>query len=223
MVVAVLPRPSAAQAPTAPSVAEIIHKLATANAVRMARLRSYTSTRVYVVDYKGFGGDRHARMTVNVEYHAGKKNFVVVKEEGSKLLLNRVIHKALESEQEAAGDDMRRRSEMTEANYSFQFVTREENDGREFFVLQVSPKRKDKYLFDGKIWIDATEYAVAHMEGQPAKNPSFWITSATISHFNRSVNGIWLPSRNESTSKVRLGGHALLTIDYGNYDTFVAE
>jgi len=162
-------------------------------------------------------------MTVTIDYHAGKKNFVVVKEEGSKLLLNRVIRKALESEQEAAGEEMRRHSELTEANYDFQFLARDEAEGRAFFVLQASPKRKDKYLFDGKIWIDCADYAIARMEGQPAKNPSFWITSATISHFNRSVNGIWLPSRNESTSKVRFGGRAVLTIDYGNYDTLIAE
>src|SRR5947209_12332721 len=89
---------SAAQdASRTPSANEIIRKVATANAVRTARLRSYRSTRVYEVDYKGFGGDRHARMTVNVDYEAGKKSFTVVSEDGSKLLLNRVIRKALES------------------------------------------------------------------------------------------------------------------------------
>jgi len=175
------------------------------------------------VDYSGFGGDRQARMTVNTEYHAGKKNFVVVKEEGSKLLLNRVIRKALESEEEAATDEMRDRTALTEANYTFQFVAREKTEGGEFLVLEVHPKRKDKYLYDGKIWIDAADYAVARIEAQPARNPSFWITTATISHVNRNVNGIWLPSRNQSTSKVRFGGHALLTIDYGNYESLVAE
>ncbi len=211
------------QPPTPPSAADIIHKLATANAVRIARLRSYRSTRVYQVDYKGFGGDRHAKMTVTIDYQAGKKSFTVLKEEGSKLLLNRVIRKALESEQEAAGDAMRRRSELSEANYTFVLVGTEIIGDRMSFVLQGTPRRKDKYLYDGKIWIDAADYAVARIEAQPAKNPSFWITGATISHTNRAINGIWLPARNESTSKVRLGGRATLTIDYGNYDSLLAD
>ena len=211
------------QVTTPPSAPDIIRKVATANAVRMARLRSYRSTRVYIVDYQGFGGDRHARMTVMVDYSAGKKNFTVVKEEGSKLLLNRVVRKALESEQEAASDDMRRRSELTEANYSFEFVATEAAADKTLFVLRAIPKRKDKYLYDGKIWIDATDYAVTRIEAEPAKNPSFWITGATISHSNRDLNGIWLPARNESSSKVRLGGRATLTIEYGDYDSVVLE
>ena len=212
-----------APAPAPLSAADIIRRVATANAVRTARLRSYRSTRIYEVDYKGFGGDRQAKMTVTIDYEAGKKRFTVVKEEGSKLLLNRVVRKALESEQEAATDEMRRRSELSEANYSFEFVRAETSADRQLFVLQAKPKRKDKYLYDGNIWIDATDYAIARVEAQPAKNPSFWITSATISHSNRSVNGIWLPAKNQSTSKVRLGGHATLSIDYGNYDSLVAE
>ena len=205
------------------SAADIIRHVATANAVRMARLRSYRSTRVYEVDYKGLGGDRHARMTLTIDYQAGKKSFTVLKEEGSKLLLNRVIRKAIESEQEATTDEMRRRSELSEANYNFELLN-SENDGQaQQLVLRVIPKRKDKYLYDGKVWIDATDYAIARIEASPAKNPSFWITGATISHTNRSVNGIWLPAKNQSTSKVRLGGHATLTIDYGSYDSLVAE
>src|SRR3954465_10657796 len=123
----------AAQDTPAGSANEIIRKVATANAVRTARLRSYRSTRLYVVDYKGFGGDRHATMTVNVDYQAGQKSFSILAEDGSKLLLNRVIRKALESEEEANTDEMRRRSALTEENYTFEFITTETNDGRAFY------------------------------------------------------------------------------------------
>ena len=215
--------PAAQDTPVSLSSTEIIRRVATANAVRTARLRSYRSTRLYVVDYQGFGGDRHATMTVNVDYQAGQKNFSILSEDGSKLLLNRVIRKALESEQEANTEAMRRRSALTEENYTFEFVTTETVDGRSFYVLQATPRRKDKYLYDGKVWIDATEFAIARIESQPAKNPSFWVTGATIVHSNRNVQGIWLPSKTESTSKVRFGGHALLTIDYGKYDSLVSQ
>src|SRR4051812_19600223 len=170
-----------------PSAGEIIRKLTAANEQRTNRLKSYRSTRTYEVEYKGFGGDRHAKMIVTATYAAQQKSFHVVSEEGSKLLLNRVIRKALESEQEAATAEMRSRSALTEANYSFEFLTREVADGKTSFVLQVKPKRKDKYLYDGKIWIDASEFALARVEAEPARNPSFWITSATIEHINRSV------------------------------------
>src|ERR1043165_8434654 len=98
------------------SANEIIRRVATANAIRTARLRHYQSTRVYEVDYKGFGGDRHAKMTVQIDYQDGRKKFSVLSEEGSKLLLNRVVRKALESEEEAATDEMQKRSALTENN-----------------------------------------------------------------------------------------------------------
>ena len=205
------------------SANEIIRRVATANAVRTARLRQYQSTRVYEVDYKGFGGDRHAKMTVKIDYRDGRKDFSVLSEEGSKLLLNRVVRKALESEQEAATDAMRNRSALTETNYSFQLLTTENSDGKTYYVLQVSPRRKDKYLYDGRIWIDAAEFALARVEAQPAKNPSFWISSATIQHTNQNFSGIWLPAHNTSTSKIRLGGRASLTIDYGKYETLQTD
>ena len=214
---------AAQDSPASLSANEIIRRVANANAVRTARLRHYRSTRRYEVDYKGFGGDRHAQMTVDVDYQSGKKSFIVVSEDGSKLLLNRVIRKALESEEEASSDEMRRRSALTEENYTFEFVTTEAIERKPFYVLLALPKRKDKFLYDGKVWIDATDFAIARIDSQPAKNPSFWVTGATIVHVNRSVQGIWLPARTESSSKVRFGGRAVLTIDYGNYDTFIAQ
>src|SRR3954466_6695764 len=87
----------AQDAPTL-SANEIIRRVATANSVRTARLRHYESTRLYEVDYKGFGGDRHAKMTVKIDYQAGRKVFSVVSEDGSKLLLNHVVRKAMDSE-----------------------------------------------------------------------------------------------------------------------------
>src|ERR1044071_609275 len=135
--------------PTLLSANEIIRKVATANAVRTARLQSYRSTRIYEVEYKGLGSERHARMVVGASFADGRKSFHVISEEGSKLLLNRVIRKALESEEEAATDEMRARSGLTEANYTFEFLKSEVNDGRPCFVLRVLPKRKDKFLYDG--------------------------------------------------------------------------
>lgn len=214
---------AAQDASPAPSANEIIRKVTTANAVRSARLHAYSSTRVYEVDYKGFGGDRHAKMVVKADYAAEKKSFRIVSEEGSKLLLNRVIRKALESEEEAASNEMRNRSALTELNYAFELVGNQMEDGKPYFVLQVKPRRKDKYLYDGRVWIDATDYAIARVEAQPAKNPSFWITGATIDHRNMSVRGIWLPAVNHSTSKIRLGGKATMTIDYGKYEELSAD
>ncbi len=49
--------------------------------------------------------------------------------------------------------------------------------GRLAYVISITPKTSNKYLSRGKIWVDADEYAIVRIEGEPAKNPSFWFKS----------------------------------------------
>ncbi len=216
MLALILALPAAAEAP-APrlSVGEIITRLAAMNEQRAARLRSYRGTRRYVVEYRGFPGDRSASMLVKVDYQAPQKTFTIVSEEGSKLLLKRVLRKLVESEQEA--DQNRSDTALTESNYRFQLLGSDVVGGRQCYVLDVDPRRKEKFLYDGKIWVDAEDFAVVRIEARPAKNPSFWISRTNIEHHYGKHGEFWLPATNRSTTKVRLGGEAVLTITYQDY------
>jgi hypothetical protein len=90
-------------------------------------------------------------------------------------------------------------------------------DGRRLYVLTVEPRMKKKLLYRGKIWVDADDYAVVRVEAHPAQNPSFWIKDTEIRQVYSRTGEFWLPAQNRSETKVRLGGKAILTIDYGNY------
>ena len=72
---------------------------------------------------------------------------------------------------------------------------------RPAYVLSVEPISPSKFLYKGKIWVDAAEFAVAKMEVQPANNPSFWISRTLIHHTNGITNGFWLPEQNRSETK----------------------
>lgn len=84
-------------------------------------------------------------------------------------------------------------------------------------MLSVKPKTKNKYLFQGKIWVDAEQFAVVRIEGEPAKSPSFWIKDAKIETLYVNVNDFWLPAHHHSVTAVRLGGHADFSIEYKDY------
>ena len=73
-------------------------------------------------------------------------------------------------------------------NYEFAAIRTEMVTGRLAYVLEVKPKRKDKYLFQGLIWVDAEDYALVRAEGSPAKNPSFWTKST---HFVQVYREEW--------------------------------
>jgi hypothetical protein len=183
-------------------------------------LHGYQGLRTYEVDYKGFPtGHKNARMVVAMNYTAPhQRTLNIVSEEGSKLLLDHVLHKLIQTEVETNGNKEHTDSELSRANYRFESLGTEMKDGRSCYVIQVIPVRNNKLLYRGKIWVDGQEYAVVHIEAQPAKSPSFWISQTLIEHRYEKVADFWLPVQNRTTSHVRFGGTALLTIEYEDYE-----
>ena len=196
----------------------IVQKLIAANAQRSQALRGYRGTRAYHLDYRGFLGNHEAGMRVEAVYTApDRKDFKVLSQTGSKLLFNRVLLKLLASEQEAQKEQSRKELEINPQNYDFALAGTEHTSSGDFYVLAVTPKGKSKYLYRGKIWVDARDFAVARMQGEPAANPSLWVSHTQIEYRWVKTAGFWLPIYNESVTQVRMGGKATLTIDYSDY------
>jgi outer membrane lipoprotein-sorting protein len=198
---------------------QIVENLVSMNLKRAQALVAYQSTRIYRLEYKGFPGDRTAEMVVTVKYQAPEtKEFEIVSTTGSKLLIDRVFKKLLQSEKEAFESENQKRIALNQENYEFTLVGYEDDPaGGASYVLSVKPRTKNKYLFQGRIWVDAEQFAVVRIEAEPAKNPSLWIKNAKIETLYANVNDFWLPAHNHSVTAVRLGGHADFSIEYKDY------
>ena len=79
------------------------------------------------------------------------------------------------------------------------------------------PLRKDKYLFEGNVWVDATDFAIVKIEGRPAKNPSFWIKQVAFVRRYQKIGDFWVPLQDVSVSEVRIVGKGTLTINHHDY------
>jgi hypothetical protein len=214
---------------TAPlSVDEVVDHLVRKDAERAQALRHYESTRVYRLSYRGFPGDRDAEMTVEATYDSPSsdspvsKSFRVISQTGSKLIIDRVFKRLLESEKEAAEPEMHARTLLNRDNYDIALIGFESSgvdsqDKSSQYVLAVYPKVRSKYVYRGKVWVDGTDFAVTRIDAEPAQNPSFWTKKSEIHHEYMKVQDFWLPRRNQSVSYIRLGGRATLTIEYNNY------
>jgi membrane peptidoglycan carboxypeptidase len=157
-------------------------------------------------------------MTVQATYdRPSAKEFKIVSQSGSKLIVNRVFKKLLESEKEAAQPAMSARTQLNRDNYNFELVGYEPSKTGGQYVLRVDPKSRSKYVYRGQVWVDGTDFAVTRIEGEPAQNPSFWTKKSEIHHEYQKVQAFWLPVKNESVSYIRLGGRATLTIEYKDY------
>lgn len=221
--VAALSQSPAQAAPTLP-VDEIVMKLEERNAERAAALNQYEATRIYRMQYRGFPSNRDAEMVVEMTYHApNSKQFKIVSQTGSKLIIERVFSKLIEGELEAATDDNRRHTALTTENYSFTLAGYDGAADSGRYILNLVPKTKNKFLYRGQIWVDAKDFAVVRIKGEPGKNPSFWIKKTDIEHRYTKVNDFWLPAENHTESAIRLGGVAVLSIEYKDYRDLRAE
>jgi hypothetical protein len=197
---------------------QIVQNLVRMNLSRAQALLAYQSTRIYRLEYKGFPGGRTAEVVVNVKYQAPEtKEFEIVSATGSTQLIDRVFKKLLQAEKEAFESENQKRIAINQENYEFTLIGYEDDPAGPLYVLAVKPKTKNKYLFQGRIWVDAEQFAVVRIEGEPAKSPSFWIKDTRIETLYVNVNDFWLPTHHHSVAAVRLGGHADFSIEYKDY------
>ena len=214
---AIWPEDAKTVAPANLSAAEIVAQIQLYNRAWTAGLKHYTALRHYQVEYRGFTALITGKMDVEVNYDAATgKSFRIVSRSGSSLLCDKVLKRAVDSEKEASLD--KGLTALTEANYRFHLVGSENLGGRPTYILIVEPLTASKFLYRGKIWVDAADFAVAKMETEPAKNPSFWISRTMIHYTSAKTDGFWLPQTVRSETKVRIGGTAVLTINYGSYE-----
>lgn len=203
-------------APVPLSAAQIVERMERHDMAQTAALEGYNALRHYDVEYHGFLKSLQASMDVEVEYRQSSgKNFRIVSESGSHVLCEKVLQRAVESEKEAWFN--RETTALSEKNYTFRFAGIANLGNRPAYILDVEPLTANKFLYRGRIWVDAADFAVTKLEVQPGKNPSFWISHTAIHHTYAQTGGFWLPQFNRSESRVRIGGTAIMVIDYGTY------
>lgn len=196
---------------------QVVQKMVERNEQRAQALESYRGTRVYHLEYHGWSS-KSAGLVVAMTYRRpDEKKFCILSESGSELLHKRVLKRLLEAEVEAMQEEQRRQTAMGPENYEFLLVAYERTLEQDFYVLEVTPRIKNKFLFRGRIWVQGQDFAVARMEGEPTKNPSWWTKRNVIHVTYEKVGDFWLPARNETNTQVRIVGRSSLTIVYQDY------
>jgi hypothetical protein len=205
-------------------VEEVVNQLVQRNMERAQALAAYRGTRVYRLEYRGFTGSRSAEMVVDVSYRSPRtKEFSIRSETGSRLVIEKVFHKLLQTEKEALNEDNQAGIALNRDNYQFALLGYTSTPTGPCYILSVEPLTKSKLLYRGRIWVDAQDFAVVRIEAEPAKSPSFWTKESRIEQAYAKVGDFWLPLSNRSSSTIRLGGHAELTISYQDYQVTTAS
>jgi len=194
----------------------VIAKLLVHNKLQKARLQQYSVVRKYEV--RNTKGILAAQAIVRVDYRAPSvKTFQKISEKGSWVIRRLVFDRLILAETETASGSEHHDSAITTANYRFALLDEQDIGPYHCLVVAASPKRKDKYLFAGKIWIDDQDFAVVRIAGHPAEKLSFWIRRVDFVRQYQKIEGFWLPCRDETFVDIRLYGKRILTIDHQDY------
>lgn len=210
------PGPSGFNVPIGVTGGDIVEKMLERNRLRNGQLQRYSAVRTYEI--RNLEGKLAAQAVVQVDYEApDRKTFHKTFEKGSGIVRHLVFDRLLQSEGETSSGREHHNSAVTSANYAFTLVGEEEVGPYHCFVLEAAPKRNDKYLFEGEIWIDAEDFAVVKIAGHPAKKPSFWINRADFVRQYQRIDGFWLPFRDETSVEVKIYGRRVFTVDHQQY------
>jgi hypothetical protein len=138
--------------------------------------------------------------------------YTILAEDGSGIIRNRVLHRALEAEQQALSQGEVGRSAISPANYQISFGTHDETAGLD--RLRIVPLRKEQMLVDGTISVLAADGELVRIEGRLAKTPSFWTNRVDIVRRYGRVEGVHEPLSIESTANLKIVGDSIFSMTY---------
>ena len=194
----------------------IIRKLRHTIEQQKTELCNYSVTRTYILSNKHLSRD--AKMFFLVTYDkATGKNFKLLSEENSNGFIRHNILELIDGEI-ASGNKDSDKAEFDDQNYHFLLSGQERVNGRLCYKIGLKPRIKNKYLLDGFVWVDANQFSVVKLTGQPAKNVSFWVSHSDFEQYFAPVHSFWLPSYNHSSAHITFFGEVSLTIEYSPYE-----
>src|SRR5271157_4994431 len=136
-----------------PAADDVVVKMMTRDNERQAALYGYTAVRRYVLENQGY--HKRAEMLVRMTcLKDGSKHFETLSATGWGGARKHVFPRLLEAEADASRPGSRERSRITPDNYAFEMLGMEHVGGREAYLLAISPKTPNKYLLQGRIWVD---------------------------------------------------------------------
>lgn len=188
---------------TVPTVETIVARMAQARAENQIRFRPYSVTRLYKLFGKEMQNTK-SQVIADVNFvPPDLKDFSIGQTSGTGLG-EKIVRRMLAREAEIAKDCSA--TDFSTENYDFRFNREEYVSGQACYVLELIPRRKDKNLFLGNIWVDARTYLLRRTEGAPAKTPSWWLRDVRFALSYSDVGGMWLQTALEGTATVRILG-----------------
>ena len=186
--------------------------------LQLQALESYQARRRYSVEHSLL--DQPGTLVVEEHYSApgerpGERTFRVLERHGSSVVQEKVFSRLLEVEQATTPEAVRRDLDLNRRNYLFTYERYDPRAGA--YVFAAEPRGSNPYLLRGKIWINAQDFGVQRIEGEPIQRHSVFVRQTHFVHEFARFGEFWFPVRHQSETDLFLMGRAVLRINYSDY------
>lgn len=190
-----------------PDLDLILQRIEDAQHQPPAQSRPYEVVREYKV-FRGEDRRPTSEITAQIDFvPPDKKTFKIVQTSGNSWGA-KIVRELLSSETSSTRKE--HSSEISQANYDFVFLRQQNFRDVPEYVFAIFPKRKDRYLLRGQIWVDVHSFRIRQIEGVPAKSPSFWLKNLHITLQYGELGGMWVPVTFDAIATVRFLGEFTL-------------
>ena len=141
---------------------------------------------------------------------SGKFAFEVIREEGSGLIQEHVLLKALQTEQQSHNERGADNAQLSPANYDFEVRA----DTGETATIGLLPRRQSPMLLNGTVTVTRRDADILRIDGRLSQNPSWWTRRVDIVRRYTRINGVRVPVEMSSRADVRVAGDATFLMTY---------
>lgn len=137
--------------------------------------------------------------------------YQVTAEGGSSSIRGKVLRAVLEGERDVIARGETAHSSLALDNYIFEANGM---DGEGLANILLSPRRKERILVSGRMFLHSDDGQLVRLQGRLAKSPSFWIKNVEIVRSYERIEGAVVPVALESNAQVRFFGVATMRMWY---------
>src|SRR3954453_24185687 len=149
---------------------QILVRMESENGRRHDLLKGYSGSRRYTLQNARFG--KEAAVGIEMKYRdPDGESYLVLTQSGSDKLIG-IINTVLASEARASMPPEHARHQITAANYRVRLLGTNVVEGRNCYVLALTPKLKSRFLIVGRAWVDTESFGTVRIDGQFAASIS---------------------------------------------------
>jgi len=200
--------------------AAVLSKIDAAVKARLEGIEGYTVTERYAVFRNHDETHPVAQMTVKTTYKRDTgKHYDVLSESGSALIRNLVLDAILDREKQVNMPGVREGAWIDTANYEMQVKPGgiQKVDGQDCVAVALRPRRKEPYLLEGTLWVDARDGRIVRVDGTGSKSSSVFTGATQLMRQYANVDGFGEAIHARAESDSFLLGLTVVTIDYQDY------